>query len=149
MPTAARLISAIFLAALAWVVTGWVLEAMLVDDPDRNFGPVREVAAGVSALVGWVFLGARVGNPYSQSVGIGLTGVAAAIFWTLAVISISEMLGLALDRRYDGPMEALMGACQIGIEYGAELISPMIGVALVAGGIFGGVLAEFTSRRWR
>lgn len=149
MPTAARLVSAILLAALAYLVTTMYMNALLAEDPDENFGRLMEVNVVISALVGWVLLGGRVGNQYSVAIGLGLTSVAAALFWCLFAHSIWEMLDMSLDRRFDGPMEALIGAIELGIEFAAELARPNIIVTLVVGGIVLGPAAEFASRRWR
>jgi len=149
MPTAARLVSAILLAALAYLVTTMYMNALLAEDPDENFGRLLEVNVAISALVGWTLLGGRVGNQYSVAIGLGLTSVAAALFWCLFAHSVWEMLEMSLDRRFDGPMEALVGAVELGLEFAAELLRPNIILTLVIGGIVLGPAAEFASRRWR
>lgn len=149
MPTAARLVSALYLAALAYFVSQMYMQLLLADDPDSNFGRMLEINVVISALVGWVLLGGRVRNPYSVAIGLGLTSVAAAVFWCLFAHSIWEMLQMSLDRRFDGPMEALIGAVELGIESGAWLATPQILLTLVGGGVVGGILAEFVARRWR
>ena len=60
-----------------------------------------------------------------------------------------EMLKLSIDRKFDGPMEALVGMVQLAIEYSAELLRVNVLITLVTGGLFGGLFAEFISRRWR
>ncbi|MCV2892218.1 TrgA family protein [Lentibacter sp. XHP0401] len=148
MPTAARMLSAIYLAVLAFVVTDMIVAAMLVEEPDLNFGRFREINVFISASVGWILLGSRVGNPYSVATGLGITAVAAAIFWCIFAHSILEMLELSLNRKFDGPMEALVGAVELGVGYSAELLRANIIVTLVLGGIVAGLFAEFVSRRW-
>jgi len=58
-------------------------------------------------------------------------------------------LQMSMDRKFDGPMEALIGAVQLAIEYSAELLRVNVVITLVVGGLFGGLFAEFISRRWR
>ena len=149
MPTAARLLSAVCLAIIAYVVSEMVMVGMLAKEPDLNFGRFREINVFIAASVGWTMLGARVGNPYSVSLGLGLTAIAAAVFWCLFAHAFWEMLQMSMDRKFDGPMEALIGAVQLAIEYSAELLRVNVVITLVVGGLFGGLFAEFISRRWR
>ena len=149
MPTAARLVSAIAMVALAWFVSDMVTEAMLLDDPDQNFGNFKYINLGIAALLGWRLLGSRVGNDYSVSIGLGLTAVAALVFWCVLAHAFIEMFKLSIDRRFDGPMEAIVGAIALGVEYASELGRTKIIVVLVGSGILLGPLAEHVSRRWR
>lgn len=148
MPTAARLLSAVFLASLAFLVSDRVKVSMLAEDPNLSFGRFREINVFISALVGWALLGERVGHPYSVALGLGLTAVAAAVFWCTSAHAILEMLQMSLDRKFDGPMEALVGAVELGVGYAGELLHAKILLSLLLGGIAGGLLAEFCSRRW-
>ena len=148
MPTAAKLLSALCLAAFAYMVSDMIKAAMLAEDPDQNFGRFVEINMVIAAAVGWWMLGSRVGNPYSVSLGLGLTAVASAVFFCLFAHAFWEMLQLSLDRKFDGPMEALIGAVQLAIDYAAELLRVAIIAALVAGGMLCGAFAEFISRRW-
>ncbi len=148
MPTAARLISSIFLIGLAWFVSDMVMAAMLEENEYLNFGNFKLINLGIAALVGWRILGSRIGNVYSVALGIGLTAVAALVFWCLFAHSVIEMLKQSMDRRYDGPMEAVMGAVEFGVEYAGELARADIALMLVGGGIVAGLLTEFVSRRW-
>lgn len=145
MPTLARFAAAVCLAALAFFVSGLVIESM----PDRsNWGNFQLVNACIGLLVGWIVLGKRVGVDYVTAIGIGFTGMLALVFWCLFFYAFREMLDLALNRRFDGPVEAIVGVFQIGLEYGAELIKPQILLSLILGGAASGVIAEFVDRRW-
>jgi len=55
---------------------------------------------------------------------------------------------LALDRRYDGPVEGIMAIFTIAVDYGAVMIDTPLIVLLVAGGIVIGLLGELVARRW-
>ncbi|WP_438991285.1 TrgA family protein [Lentibacter sp.] len=149
MPTAAKLLSAVCLAVVAYLVSDMVKAAMLSEDPDLQLGRLMEINVVISAAVGWWILGARVGNAYSVSLGLGLTAVASAVFYCVFTHAFWEMLQLSLDRKFDGPMEALIGAVQLAIDYSAELLRVTIIGTLVAGGLICGVFAEFANRRWR
>ncbi|MBU2982258.1 TrgA family protein [Lentibacter algarum] len=148
MPTAAKVISALIFIALAWVVSDMVMQAMLEEDPHYNFGKFKLINLVVAALVGWRVLGRRVGNSYSVAIGLGLTALGAAVFWCLFMHATIEALALSMDRRFDGPMEAIIGAVELGVEYALELAHVNIIGVLLAGSIVGGLMAEFVSRRW-
>ncbi|KAA0916589.1 TrgA family protein [Aquicoccus porphyridii] len=145
MPTTARLIAAFCLMVVAWVVTEQVMAAM---PPETQFGYFRLVNLVIAALCGWVVIGSRVGTDYVTSLSIGLTGVVAMVFWGLFVQAFNEMLRLALARRYDGPVEAVVDVFQLGIDFGANLVHLNILVTLFAGGVLTGVVVEFVNRRW-
>lgn len=149
MPTAARLVSALFMALVGYLVSQQYMDAVLAENPDANFGNMLLINVLVGAIVGWVLLGWRVGHSYSVSIGLGVTAMVAAVFWCLFCHAIWEMLQRSLDRRFDGPIEAIIGAIGIGIEQALPLLEPHIFLTLFATGVIGGMLAEFVSRRWR
>ncbi len=137
------------MVALAWFASDMVMQAMLAEDPDLNFGNFKLINLVIAALLGWRLLGTRIGNDYSVSVGLGLTAVAALVFWCLLAHAFIEMFKMSLDRRFDGPMEAIVHAIQLSVEYAAELLRAQILGVLMGAGIVLGMLAEFVSRHWR
>lgn len=145
MPTAARLVAAVLLGALAWVASDIVRGLM----PDHTrFGWFNWVNLALGILCGWVVIGNRVGLGYVASFATGLTGGVALFGWAVFIQSFNEMLRLALDRRYDGPMEAVVAIFQIGLDYVSYLGDiPLFGT-LFFGSIIAGILAEFAHRRW-
>lgn len=145
MPTAAKLVAALLLAGLAWIGSEMYRPLM---PPDTNFGWFNEVNLVLGLLCGWFVLGSRAGHGYPESIGAGLTGLGALLFWALFVQSFNEMLKRALEKRYDGPVEGLVSIFEIGIDFGQYLLDgPLIGV-LVGGSIVIGLIAEWASRRW-
>ena len=148
MPTTAKVVSAVLFVALAWVVSDMVMAVMLEEDPHLNFGKFKLINLMIGALVGWRVLGNRVGNPYTVSVGIGLTALGALVFWCLFMHAAIEALALSMDRRFEGPMEAIVGSVELGVEYATELARVNILAVLVSTGVFAGLLSEFVSRRW-
>lgn len=145
MPTTARLISAFCLMVIAWIVTQQVMAVM---PPETQFGYFRLVNLVIAALCGWIVIGSRVGTDYVTSFSIGLTGVAAMVFWALFVQAFNEMLRLALSRRYDGPVEAVVDIFQLGLDYGTNLLHLHILLTLFVGGFVAGLVTEFVHRRW-
>lgn len=146
MPTAGRLFGAIPLAALAWLVS-MMLIPLLPEGMQPGRMPVTNVVIGL--LMGWIVLGGRAGRGWSSGIGAGLTAVAALIFWSLLWHGGSEMISRSLNRRYDGPAEAVIATFEIMIDYGALLLNPQILGALIGGGIVVGLIAEFAGQRWR
>lgn len=145
MPTMSRLVAFVCYGVLAWIVSGMVMETMPEQDQWGQFQPFNAL---VAALVGWIVVGKRLRVDYVTALGIGFTGMVAAVFWVLFFHSFYEMLQLALARRYDGPVEALVSVFRLGIEYAMTLAHPNILITLVLGGMGTGVIAEFVDRRW-
>ena len=145
MPTSARLTAAVCYGLLAWLVSGMVIEAM----PEReNWGNFQPFNAMIGLVVGWFIVGKRVRVDYVTAMGIGFTGMVAAVFWVIFFHSFNEMLSLSMDRRYDGPIEAIVSVFQIGIKYATHLVQLPIIATLVVGGLMSGVIAEYVDRRW-
>ncbi|MDU8929209.1 TrgA family protein [Alisedimentitalea sp. MJ-SS2] len=145
MPTSARLAAAVCYGLLAWIVSGMVIEVV----PEKeNWGSFQPFNALVGLVVGWFVVGKRVRVDYVTAMGIGFTGMVAAVFWVLFFHSFNTMLELALDRRYDGPVEAIVSIFKIALEYSAYLVHVHIIATLVVGGILSGMIAEFVDRRW-
>ncbi|MDR9394795.1 TrgA family protein [Roseovarius sp. SYSU LYC5161] len=145
MPTAARLVAAILLAALAWVGSEMFRPLM---PPATDFGWFNEVNLGLGVLCGWFVLGSRAGNGYADAAGAGLTGLGALVFWALFLQSFNRMLKHALEKRYDGPVEALIAIFEIGVDFAAYLLNGPLIAVLVGGAVVIGVVTEFAARRW-
>ncbi|SLN41822.1 hypothetical protein ROJ8625_02019 [Roseivivax jejudonensis] len=146
MPTAAKFVAAVLLAALAYYASELVKE--LMTDRDR-FGPFSLVNAGIGALTGWLSVGARAGHGMSAAISNGVTGVVSGLFCCLAVHSIDEMVERAFDRRYDSMIEAAASVFELMVEFAAVLVDLNFALTLVAGAIVVGYLTELTARNWR
>lgn len=144
--TAARLVAAILLAITGWLASQLIMPLM----PEATaFGIFAYVNAALGAMVGWVVIGSRAGRGMSNAIGVGITAAVALIFWGLLVQSSREMFALANKRRYDGPIEAMVGVFEIGVEYLAIMATPTVIGALLVGGIVSAVLSERAARVWR
>lgn len=144
MPTAAKLVSAIGLAGLAWYASRIVKAIWPVEE---SFGLFSEYCALVGLIVGWAVMGKRLGRGYMQGISAGLTALFALLFWLFLTLSFYEMIGRSLDLRYKGPIEAIMGMVDIAKEYAANVYYwPLIGL-LLAGVAVLGLVGEFVARR--
>ncbi|MDN5787216.1 TrgA family protein, partial [Pseudorhodobacter sp.] len=70
------------------------------------------------------------------------------VVWAVLVCSIILMVKNSLRMRYDSPMEAIVGIFELGLENGARILAVEPMVALVVGGLLGGLIAEWARRRW-
>lgn len=145
MPTAARGVSALLMAGLAWIASEMIRPLM----PEATaFGIFNYVNVALALVCGWRIVGRRLGFGWRTGISAGLSGVAALVFWAVFVQSLYKMLGMALDRRLKGVMDALTTIFEIAADYGLILLNgPLIGV-LVAGGVLIGLIGEWVSRRW-
>ncbi len=146
MPTAAKLIAAIGLAAVAWLASTIVMERF---PPGTDFGLFAWINLVLGLLCGWRVIGSRAGQGGAAAIASGFTGTVALVFWALAIQSAWEMVQRALDNRYDGPVEALTATFGIAVDFGAHLRDPAVLTCLLVGGIATGLLAELAARRWR
>ncbi len=146
MPTAARLVAAVFLAGLAALAFYVAIGHAPKDVSPRSF---VAIGALIGAFCGWTILGPRAGHGYVPSISHGMTAMASMVLLSLGAFGALEMWRLALRRRYDGVMEALAGLLEEGYEYALWLANGPTLALLLGGSILAGVLAEQAARRWR
>ncbi|GAA6187059.1 hypothetical protein NBRC116596_01220 [Litorivita sp. NS0012-18] len=146
MPTGAKLMAAICLAGLGWIVSNEV--RMLLPD-QGDFGWFNVVNGVIGAACGWFILGTRAGQGRAGAIANGVTGVFMLVFWAIFVHAGNEMLRLSMRRRFDGPMEALAEMFQTAIEYALILADPLVIGTLAAGAVISGLLTEFTASRFK
>ncbi len=145
MPTAARLFAAAFFAALAWFCADLVKPLL---PEGTQSGWLNETMAVVGFFSGWTMAGARAGDGVRAGFGYGLTSSALIVFWGVVIFAGYEMLELSLKGRFGGPMSAIKAMIGIGIDYLKMIATPEIIGTLIVGGLFGGWLAEWASKRW-
>ncbi len=104
MPTAGRGVAAVLMAVLAWYASDMYRTLM---PESTNFGRFNEVNVVIGLVSGWFVIGSRLRRGYPYATGTGLTCVARLVFWAILIQRCNEMLKLALNRRYEGPVEAV------------------------------------------
>jgi hypothetical protein len=145
MPTAAKLVAAICFLGVG-AVAAWFLWGHLPDGyRPRYFIPV---CAGLGAVVGWRVMGRMVGYSLGNAALNGLATSIALVFWALLLFALREMLMRATHKRYGGLTDALTNIIVILYDEVALLLAPDVVLALVVGGMLGGVVTELASRRW-
>lgn len=145
MPTASKLVAAVCLAIIAFIVSGQIMPLM-PEGTDFGYFTVVNIALGL--IVGWVAMGKRAGRGFAAAVTNGLTGIALLVFWGLFVQGCYEMFRRAMRNRYDGPFEAVMAIFEIGVGYGAVLLATNIIGTLLIGGVIAGLATDFANKRW-
>lgn len=146
MPTAARLVAAIVLGAVAYYLSGIVVPLMPESTDFGYFVPINVV---LGLVAGWTVMGKRAGRGTTAAINNGLTGVFVLILWAIAVQSINEMTRLAMRNRYDGPFEAITAIFEIGAEYAWTVATLEFILSAIAGAVLAGLLTEYAERRWK
>lgn len=149
MPDAARLVAALSLAVVAFLLSGLVMDAHVAAQGETNFGKFVYVNIVVGLVVGWVSMGKRAGRGVSSAITNGTTGVFLLVLWGLLIQAGNEMTRLAMRNRYDGPLEAITAVFKIGAEWGLILLDGPIIAAMLAGAFVSGILTEYAWRTWR
>ncbi|NOD91290.1 TrgA family protein [Ruegeria sp. HKCCD4884] len=146
MPTASRLVAALCLVVLAFVVSGMIIDN---GEEGKDYGYFTYVNMALGAVCGWTIMGKRAGRGWTAGINNGLTGVASLVFWALFVQGCYEMFRLAMRNRYGGPFEAVLAIFKIGVDYGKLLITPEILLAFAIGSVVAGLATEQAHRQWR
>lgn len=146
MPTAAKLVSAVFFAAVGFLAAQAFVPLL---PAGTQIGFFREICAGLGLIVGWVVMGGLVGKGYVEAAGFGIRSSVTILFWATLGFSIYEMILRSTHMMYDGPMQAILGVFDLMIYYGKMMGDAGFIGTLMIGGILGGVAAEWAGRRWR
>ena len=145
MPTMPKAIAALFFAALGYFC-GDLVRPLLPDG--TRTGMLNETLAGVGLLSGWLVSGKHAGYGTRAGFGYGLTSGAVLSFWGVFLFSGEKALRVSLDRRFDGPIEAIQAMIKFGLEFYVLIGTPDIIIAVVVGSLFGGWLTEWSAKRW-
>ena len=146
MPTAARLVAAICLGLLSWIVAQQVMARMT---EISYFGQFPLVAIGLGLVVGWITLGGHTRPGPVAIINSGVTAVVVLAFWAVFVFGVYEMVRLSLNRRFHGLMDAIYGLIDVMIGYARVLAVPEILATLLVGGLIASALTRFADRTWR
>ncbi len=147
MPTGGKLIGAIAFAALAYFISD-LLKPLLEPTEGTRVGALSWVNAIIGGLMGWSLIGKWAGKTYRQSIGFGLTTLAATVFWCALFWGGHKMLGRSVDLRYDGPTAALSDMGRMFLENIQMVTNQEILIPALVGAVFFSWLTEFFARRW-
>ncbi|UWR23896.1 TrgA family protein [Sulfitobacter sp. S190] len=146
MPTAAKLVAAVLLAVLAYILSELVRPLM----PEGTaFGNFNYVNMAIGALTGWFIMGRRSGRGLVHGINNGLTGTAVMMLWALGWHAAYEMFRQAMRNRFDGPMEALTEIFLIASDNAVTIATVSVLGTAVIGAVIAGVLTDFAAKTWR
>lgn len=146
MPTAARMMGAICLAIVGYILSGIVMPLM---PESTDFGYFVPVNILLGLLAGWIIMGPRVGRGTTAAINNGFTGVFVLIMWSLIVQSCNEMARLALRNRYDDAFEAIVAIFEIGADWAWTIVTKEFLFVAIVSAVISGLLTEFVGKRWR
>ncbi|MEP5153021.1 TrgA family protein [Planktotalea sp.] len=144
MPTASRLIAAICLAALAFLVSEM---AKPLFDEDKQFGNFSVINLVIGLIVGWQVIGSRAGRGTAAGINNGLTGGLVLYFWVLFLHSGYKMFQVSMRGRYDGAFDAAGAVFEIMYENALITASALVITTLIVGAALTGLVAEFVAKR--
>ncbi len=145
-PTASRLVAALSLAVLAFILSGQIMPLM---PEGTDFGYFTQVNIALGCIVGWKVMGTRAGRGFVPGVNNGLTGAAVMVLLGLFLQGAVEMFRLAHRHVYDGPFEAVAAIFTIGLEYFFIMAVPNVLVTIAIGGVLAGLITEEAAKRWK
>ncbi len=148
MPTAARLVAALSLAA-GCVLMYFVL---LVQYPDLRFerhqNELMGLLAGVGFLVGWLSLGVRAAMDDTSPMSLGIRATITCAIWIVILLSVRYIVDNMFRHGYDTPMQAIKDMFGVGFEYVLLMGNwKLIAFACVAG-IVAGALTDSAAKTW-
>ncbi|WP_176441000.1 TrgA family protein [Oceanicola sp. 22II-s10i] len=146
-----RLVSAIMVAFLGWIVSGMVKVQVLEVYDTYNFGKFVGLTLLIGWMCGWFIIGGRANGRlgFGTAPAVGVSAVAMMVFWVLLLVSFNEMLRQAMERRFRGAMEAINEIPIIAIDYGQYLMTKEILLTLLIGAMVIGWLADLSARLWK
>lgn len=147
MPTMARLVAAILMAALGW---GAAALAVRYAPDGVPTGLVAPVSALWGLVLGWVWTGGRLQAGAGKPLGYGFMGAVLLVFWVVLSFALVEMIQRALHIRYHGePMAALEDMMAISIDYLRLVAHGDVLAVLALGGLAIGAITGWAARRFR
>ena len=146
MPDAARLIAAICIGVIAYVVSHQIMPLL---PESTDFGAFAYINAIIGICTGWSVMGKRAGRGITAAINNGLGGSLMLVLWGLFLHSSYQMFDRALDNWYSGVLTALAAIFEFMADYALILLDPLVLFSLAAGGILSGLLTEYAWRTWR
>ncbi len=146
MPTAAKLVSAIYMALAGVLVIMVVVN--VYPSLEREANGMAITAAIVGMLVGWRGLGSQARFQDRSAAGLGLRSGVTAVLWMLFLFAVNHMIQGMLHHAYYQPMSALLQIPARMMEYGRVALDWRIAATIVILAAIGGVIAKRTGEKW-
>lgn len=139
MFTIIRPISALVLGVFAFYAAQ-VYEPLY--DPEADLGSFPIYAAVIGALVGWVFLGGRIGRAMWFSAFVAVQAVVLAAVCTAGFLAVGEVFTRGYRRQFTEVVESILGYFEIVIDWLARGLVQDFLILLGVGGVVIGVLLQ-------
>ena len=134
-----RLLPAAGFAATALVASVFVQGLM---PAETVFGLFLPVNIGLGAVLGFVFLGSRVGQGYGAALGVGVTAAALLLFWAVCPQALWAVFEKSLGGVFPSLNSALSDIAEHAIAYAGLATQPYVLAVVGGGGVFCALLAE-------
>jgi len=145
MPTISKLIAGFAFAAVAF----FAAQAYIPTQPEgTQFGQFLPISAFIGLICGWMVMGQQAGKGYRVAIGGGVKTSVVIVVWALIVFCIVLMVRKAFKKRYDSPMEAIVDIFALALEQVQYMLNMPFLATLLVGGVIGGLVAEWSARRW-
>lgn len=146
MPTFARLVGAVLLAALGAFAATLAMPYLPEGEPATMFIPV---SALVGVVIGWTFTGRQLERGKGHGAAVGLGSALLLAFWVALLFAVSEMVDRSMRNSYGGsPTHAVQDVFNILIDY-SEVLKLDVILALLVGGVILGWITAFVGRHSR
>lgn len=146
MPDAAKLMAALLIGMVAFIVSYQIMPLM---PESTDFGSFVYVNTILGIATGWVVMGKRAGRGITAAINNGLGGAMMLVLWGLFIHSCYQMFDRALSNWYNGFFSAMAAIFQFMAEYALILMDVNVLTVLVVGGTLAGLATEFAWRTWR
>lgn len=151
MPNTAKLVGAVMMALVGFFGATSIIPHM----PDgQRVGHLWIIAVVIGAIIGWGMLGPdmtrRAGRiPGTKAmIGAGLKAACCTAVAALFTASFIVMIERSLDRRYRGPMEAIVGVFDLALDYAQLFLNVDVIATLAIGGILAAYAARGAGKAW-
>ena len=145
MLTAGRLVAAIYFAGFAFMLTSVVIPML---PGQTGLGHFTNINCLVGLAAGWFVMGPRAKGTLRNATGAGFTAAIAGFVAALFIHAGVEMVKLALRKRYDGGVEAIIGVIQEAWKFLIIVASMEVFLMILIGGAIGGLIARSAAMRW-
>lgn len=145
MPTLARLVAAILLAATGFVAAE-LYRPHLPESVEATW--LSATVAALGLIIGWRAVGRGAEAPHAGVLVLAAKAAIYLLFWTLLVFGIREMLNRSFRRAYDDPFTAVLDIPAIGWDYLVSAAVPEVMGALLLGALITGAATRFVARRY-
>ncbi|KIT15965.1 TrgA family protein [Jannaschia aquimarina] len=153
MPTPAKLVAAILMAAVAWFTAEAVVRYALPEG--SSVGRFREICAVIGLFFGWRMLGRAAtgvrgrGDKIVNSLTMGMATSLAILVLAVFLHGFYQMISESMKLAYDQPGKAATAMIGFIKEDFILVANPIIIGVLLGGGAVAGLMAGVTGRVWR